>query len=104
MIDKPEWTATRLNALPVDTVVGFSDVYSGAPRRTTRYPDGFDLTLWREGFPGAAVMEAAEPGSIRVVSVPIDALLSEGVAATANPPVADGHIRAAIAHVTGEAP
>ena len=101
-----EWTAERLEALPDGTVIEACD------QEFWLCPDG-----WLDGDGGCLTSEDliadTDPGSIRVVSVPIDALLSdeaieaalpEWISPTMRPVGVDRRralIRAAIAHVTG---
>lgn len=112
-----DWTADRLAAQPEDTMIRLT--FGGEPGRATR-SDGHGSTHWSlEAFGAMArytseeLFTMADPGSIRVVSVPIDALLSPAamlvaivardvaVEQGADNPTHDA-IRAAVAHVTGD--
>lgn len=107
-----EWTARRLDDLPDGTVIGWTeDTYPQAAVRQGR--------SWRD-LNGSApfsegVLEDADPGSIRVVSVPIDELLSQNALEAATDAFAmttnlvgilgneaEQAVRAAIAHITGK--
>lgn len=121
-----EWTAARLDALPEWTVVTWTE---GTYPRAGVCIDHVIRGLADATYTAVTLIEDADPGSIRVVSVPIDALLSdEALLAAAKAEVAEvwDHegdtwnlgddeyrdmqlgiatlgLRAAIAHVTGEA-
>lgn len=116
-----EWSAARLDALPESAVIEFTTwMESTGPHKPTP-----DLAIafsagqgrwWETMERGAESSEwladptEVDPGSIRVVSVPVDALLSGTavVAAALTFPderpvgLAENAIRAAIAHVTEE--
>jgi|LSQX01.3.fsa_nt_gb hypothetical protein len=102
-----EWTVDRLVALPEGTVVAWDgESYSWALKEN---PDNFHCWISDCGdrWSSAEVFRSARPGSIRVVSVPIEALLSWGACKHAARVVTGGSvvdtIRAAVAHVTREA-
>ena len=116
-----EWTAERLNALPEGTLVGWREVGSAkreyfVARVEHHHYDWFEATPVGGRYTSNSLLYYAVPSSIRVVSVPIDALLSgEAIEAATDAFVmttnlagtlgdeAKQAIRAAIAHVTGEA-
>lgn len=118
-----KWTVERLEGLPEGTVIGWTEYDALDTYRATR-AEGEWWVIGGDDFSSASLAEDEEldPGSIRVVSVPIDALLAdETVRAIAramsddwNPdrdPVltamfqdyAQTATRAAVAHVTGGA-
>lgn len=100
-----DWTAEKLDALPDGTVINAGRTSLAA-------------TLFRGGdgwwFIGGGDISSddlrdwADPGSIRVVSVPIAALLSEGAirhakhaAAVDSPAMVSDVLHAAVEHATG---
>lgn len=105
------WTAERLDALPEGTVVAWEGAYySWALHDTPGSLYGW-LSDSGERWSSAEIVKSSE-GSIRVVSVPVNALLTEdAIEAAADAAWVDdaagwsarAAIRAAIAHITGEA-
>lgn len=104
-----EWTAERLEALPEGTVIRWTE--DGYPELAMRGNRSWRQLRGREIY-SETVMEDAEPGSIRVMSVPVDALLSAESAwllsGELNAPLLASDIAPAmaalVAHITGEAP
>lgn len=117
-----EWTVERLDALPEGTVIEWLD--SGVEMMAVKQDKGRWQLVRRAYYEHPeGIVADADPGSVRVVSVPIDALLEDGtVRAIAramsddwNPdrdPVLTAMFqdysqtaaRAAVAHITGETP
>lgn len=111
------WTAERLDALPNGTVIAFT--VNSHPVLVIKRGDGETYSDVDEGghFYTIGVLRCPDPGSIRVVSVPIDALLSHAALSamlaawtaardrksrSGFSPTREA-MRAAIAHITGEA-
>ena len=106
-----EWSVERLDALPEWTLITWSEddgYHEGVSAHKLRKPGAWDVhyyggdTVYSEG-----IIAEADPGSIRVVSVPVDALLSEGAVGAAHQVIPGVHpdivrevLRAAIAHIT----
>lgn len=103
-----EWTAERLDALPEGAVIRWTE--DGYPEIAIRGDRSWRLLSGHEIY-SETVGEDADPGSIRVVSVPVDALLSDETMRAAG----EGHylgqpnsrvrtaLHLAVAHITGEA-
>ncbi len=112
------WTAERLDALPEGTVVGWREVGSTAREHFVvrvehhRY-DWFEAGPVGGRYTSNSLLYYAVPSSIRVVSVPIDALLAweppagsvvvDGVPLGLSVEGRKAAVRAAVAHITGEA-
>ena len=113
-----EWTVERLEALPEGTVVAWEGAYyRWAFRENPGSTYGW-VSDCGERWSSAEIFKSADPGTIRVVSLPTDALLAEmpeeqgyHLSLTSTEIWEQGGwnnavraIRAAIAHVIGEAP
>lgn len=109
-----EWTPEKLDALPGATMITATpwgstpDLFIGLDHDNGR--DWHGVSRGSETSAWLTDPTNIDPNSINVVSVPIDALLSEGALMAAaeaqplpKPYLLDSRgIRAAIAHVTGE--
>lgn len=118
-----EWTARKLDDLPDGTVITWTeDGEESYPPVGIRTKDGWEVSYYGDDVLSGGILREADPGSIRVVSVPIDALLDdeavrvaaiaslnrlgvtpEDVSIDAEAQGLGDVLRAAIAHVTGEA-
>lgn len=102
-------TAERLAALPEGTGIAY-DTEGTTWWLVKSKGDAWFYVLQRRIRTSAQVLDMADPGSVRVVSVPVDALLNPKTAqfASRDPhgaafdPFADRTLRRAVAHVTGE--
>ena len=98
-----EWTVERLDALPEGTVIEWLD--SGVELTAVKQEEGrWHLVRHTYYEYPEDIIEEAAPGSIRVVSVPIDALLADEAVHAWDMHPADAYetIRAAVEHVIGE--
>lgn len=103
-----EWTAEKLDVLPEGTGIRWTeDTYPEVAVQQKRWRTLSGLALHSE-----QILEDADPGSIRVMSVPVDALLSAESAwllsGELNAPLLASDIAPAmaalVAHITGESP
>lgn len=113
-----EWTVERLDALPEGVVITWTETdYYYDPPLVTPYKACRLGESWvdssSDSYGSGYVTEDADPGTIRVVSVPIDALLAdETVWHSGSHPHLLGKsvdiprsvLMAAVAHVTGGTP
>lgn len=98
------WTTKRLDALPEGTVVAWEGAFNSWALHDT--PGNLYGWLSDTGEMWSSAEIVKSRGSIRVVSVPVDALLSDETirASHGQGDLADEIIRAAVAHVIGEQP
>lgn len=109
------WTAERLDALPEGTVICWTEVGGMrcmGVRSQSRAHDWLEASPMGGRYRHESLLRYADPGSLRVVSVPIDALLSdETVWTSARHPqllgksvsIARDVLTRAVARITGEA-
>lgn len=112
-----DWTEEWLDALPEGTLIECDlSPYPTKHEWFVRIDGDWEILRGMDVWSSKEVLSELASGSIRVVSVPVDALLSdETIRAYANRLAGETHrlvlygeadiaLRAAIAHVTGETP